>query len=385
MTREKPLAAKPLGELWCGITRPDTEHDVHDNSGIRHVHPQPTHTPLYRQNFCTAARGKVFLFASIYILRLHLLLSARRQAYLPLPPNNERGLLVQGSTGKTHHPKMSTPGVFKHAIGSFDKLTTDNYATWAEDMRLFLNTQDCWDLVTGEEQPPSPPPSPPPSGKNDPRPAENYVRARNSFIQRQRKAAAIIHNACSAPTRALLDKGKLDDPADMWETLKRRCDIARAPSGIVAIRKAFVKLRPEPGRPIMEFIAKLLELSDMASKTRHKPPDGLMLTRILQHAPSNLAATVEVLKTETDLTLEHAIDKLIEAERNLTLIAKFSSPKDESERRNRDDPGDNDDDALTCWHCGEIGHGKSRCRVKRKGDEARARDAKRVKLENEAS
>lgn len=267
-------------------------------------------------------------------------------------------------------------------MGSFDKLTTDNYASWAEDMKLFLNAQDCWDLVTGEEQPPPPPPSPPPTGKGGPRPAENSARAQNSFIQRQRKAAAIIHNACSAPTRALLDKGKLDDPTDMWETLRRRCDIAQTPSGIVAIRKAFVNLRPEPGRPIMEFIAKLLELSDMASETRHKPSDGLVLSRILQCAPSNLADTVEVLKTQTDLTLGHAIDKLIEAERNLTLIARLSSPEGESERRQRDDPSDNDDDELTCWHCGEVGHGRSRCRAKRKGDEARARDTKRVKLEN---
>ena len=48
---------------------------------------------------------------------------------------------------------MSASGVFKHALCSFDNLTTNN-VTWAEGTRLLLNAQDCRGPVNGEDQPP---------------------------------------------------------------------------------------------------------------------------------------------------------------------------------------------------------------------------------------
>jgi hypothetical protein len=109
--------------------------------------------------------------------------------------------------------------MYKHPKGSFQRLTTLNYAAWKGNMRRILRAILAWNIVDGTE-------SIPPLEGSGATPTERSVAElrRTNYIQCREDVAAVIYNACSVSIHIYIDD--IDNPEDMWLTLGERCNTA---------------------------------------------------------------------------------------------------------------------------------------------------------------
>lgn len=290
-----------------------------------------------------------------------------------------------------------------------------------------------WRIVEGTE----PPPPPPAGGVNQIAAARAAIQ---DYEQRREDSAAAIYNACSLSVRVYIDD--TDDPQRMWTILSNRLDTASTAVGRQAIYRQFCSLRPTPGEPIGDYFAKLMELRNQINGTPEAISDVAFKTHVFSSLPAAFEVTAKIQQNRADATIESILDALKEDEsiramrvqpdasteafltgedrgryhrgrgvargRFGTTISNRShqeglwctfcnTPTHNTvncrskqfasghslKRRHEDATTATEETGPVCWHCGEQGHRISKCPIKRRGDEARARGpaSKRSKLE----
>jgi hypothetical protein len=161
--------------------------------------------------------------------------------------------------------EMSTTDFFKHPKGTFERLTSTNYASWKNNMTRLLKAVGAWKIVNGTEVRPADPVR------------DDYFDRRGDFdrtafefdVRRAHKkiekfetlcedANAALYNSCSVPVRIYIDD--VDSPSEIWTTLQQRLDSASTSVGRQALYFAFSELRPKPGAPIGDYFLQLLEI-----------------------------------------------------------------------------------------------------------------------------
>jgi len=138
----------------------------------------------------------------------------------------------------------STSAMCKFKYGKTAELTHQNYHQWHRDMEFFLHTKGAFDIVLGIEVMPV-------GRAADP----------GDFNKRSRKAAAMIHAACSTPVKAYINT--MCDPQAMWNELKTKLDTANSLAGRTAIRHRFNQLRLVSGATLEAYIAQLRKYKNM--------------------------------------------------------------------------------------------------------------------------
>ena len=211
--------------------------------------------------------------------------------------------------------------IFKHAKGTFSRLSTTNYTTWNRNMRRLLRSLMAWSIIDeGEEMPPDAPANAPSTTRR-----EHETRQRE-YIQRTEDAATAIYNACSSDVRPYIDH--LDNPADMWRILRERLDTAASSTGRQALYQAFTNLRPVPGKPIGDYFAELLRIRNEIAGTDEAIPDVAFRTHIYNTIPPIFEMTGRIMACQPNLTAEQLIDALKEDERLRTLRTNHPATTD---------------------------------------------------------
>src|SRR5919202_1574134 len=96
---------------------------------------------------------------------------------------------------------------------------------------------------------------------------------------------------------------------ELWDILKARIATSSASSGPLYIRQQFNTEKYESG-PLITYISKLLHYQDQLAFTLQKLEDQQVINQLLQSLSPTFDTIIEVLNTQTTLTLDHIIASL---------------------------------------------------------------------------
>jgi hypothetical protein len=136
---------------------------------------------------------------------------------------------------------MSTKDLFKHPQGTFERLTSTNYASWKNNMTRLLQALGVWKVINGTE-----------ARTHDPVREEYFDRDAFEYDVRRahRKieifealcatANAALYSACSVSVRVYINA--IESPSQIWTTLQQRLDSTSTSVGRQALYSAFSEL-----------------------------------------------------------------------------------------------------------------------------------------------
>jgi len=106
------------------------------------------------------------------------------------------------------------------SISSITPLTSENYRSWADDMKSWLQLHGLWRLVSGSERKPAVMAEVRDTAGNVVTPAVDVDEDKlERWEIKAEKAAGALKTAMSPDVRVLIRDGE-DDPIFIWETLK---------------------------------------------------------------------------------------------------------------------------------------------------------------------
>lgn len=243
------------------------------------------------------------------------------------------------------------------------------------------------------------------------------------FVQRREDAALVIYNSCSATLRSYIDK--IDDPRTMWNTLDKQLNTAKSAVGRQAIFRQFMELKPTSGESIGDWFTKLLELKNQVKGTPEAITPVMFKTHVFTSLPDSFEVTSKIQQNNPEATLEEVIEALKEDEkirdmrtrsegtndafyttrgrggygplanrgrgrgyvtRSSSMWCSFCQSGTHSNdvcrsKRRHDLKRSRDTTDLECFYCGEGGHIQRECPIKQKGEMAKVRAAKKVKVD----
>jgi hypothetical protein len=280
--------------------------------------------------------------------------------------------------------------MFKHPKGIFDLLTTENYASWAINMRRILRSSDAWDIVTGDEEEPDQP---------APNASERVRQAFKDYRHRKEDAATYIFNGCCKTVKVMISG--TDDPKEMWDKLASKLNTANSALGRQQLHQKFLAMRPKAGAPIADFFTELEEIRNQIAGTDEAISDTTFKTHIFNYLPPAFAMTINNQQNRPEATIESICTALIEDERLRSMKSSadaavealkastkpprrkkrcnhcktathdtaecwYKDDKDHPRRRSKRPRDDSDDDKVVCYYCCETGHQLSKCPLRQK-------------------
>jgi len=276
---------------------------------------------------------------------------------------------------------------YKCKYGKTAELTHQNYHQWHRDMEFFLNAEGALYIVLGNEVMPA-------GGGADP----------TDFNTRARKAAAMIHAACSMPIKAYIDT--MRDPHLMWKQLKGKLDTANSFSGRTAIRHLFNHFRLTPGGSLECYIAQLIKCMNMLAGSAQAISDETFRSHLTTTLTSDYNSIIDIIihKAPECQLIDYIISTLVKWD-NTRLARKaevWSNTNTSSTitsanalitqtkyqghrgylqgggRRHESgrggkwyDGGRSRLSSGTCWYCLKSGHRQDTCFLKKKSEEGR--------------
>lgn len=294
-----------------------------------------------------------------------------------------------------------TPAIemYRCKYGETPKLTSTNYSTWRTDIESFLRTEDVLEIVRG----------------NEPAPLAG-VQAIQRYRSRVGKAYGLISNSCTAPIKIYIRD--MEDPTEIWNTLKEKLDTASSRAGQLALAHTFGNLRPlNSDTSISQYITRLMDIRDQLAGTTQElsdekmvghllttlPPSFNIIRRVITHSPLEMQTFDYVINTlmEEEKTMHNEFDNATNASTSLTSGSALTASTRGSHRgrgnrgnhgncrgrgsyggrvgyrgrggyrssrgrgRGIDKSTSNDISSHkiygSCWHCGNRGHMMSEC------------------------
>jgi hypothetical protein len=300
---------------------------------------------------------------------------------------------------------------FKHSLGVINLLTMTNYATWKEDCIQILLGIMAWDIVMEVEAEPDEPEDQDSFAKE----AVLERKAYKNYLQRKSQATAIIYGSCSSSVKVYV-KG-MRDPVKMWKELEVRANGANSSVGRMTLFRKFIALRPIPGQTLDNYFSQLLEISTQLTGSEEAVSDMMFKNHIFTTLPPAYGVTIEILQSRAQVTLQEVLDTLKECELNRAMTTKPDAVSDalytqqagrggrgggrggyrggqgreqkpwctwcktgthttdncwskdkKNNKRTREDQGLT---TVGCYYCGEEGHIRIDCPVRKKGNALR--------------
>jgi len=294
---------------------------------------------------------------------------------------------------------------YKHALGTIEILDGAYYATWKRQCSRILKGIKAWRIVLGEEPVPNNP-----AGFGAAAIAERAVY--DSYTTRRDQASAIISGSCCNEVHIQIEE--IDDPAVMWTTIARKMDVTSTVVGCMTLLWKFHALRPIEGEPISTYFSRMKEVKNQLDGTTEVISDAEFKTHLFTTLPTMFDVIVIILQARADATLQEVQDALKEHEQNQAMVVKPDAVSDalyiqqagrSGNQRGRGGRGGRSgkgkersqkwcdscrtgthntadcwnsennkrpqEHTNTCYHCGDEGHTRSDCPIRKKANAAR--------------
>ena len=263
----------------------------------------------------------------------------------------------------------------------YERTTLQYILDWARNVRAFMRGEDCLKIVLRDEEEPA---------------ANNYTRWKE-FHTRKGAAYTLIFASCTLEIQEYISG--IDEPADMWDTLRAKLDGAASRAGRTMIARQFNQSKPETNQAIQSYIAKLLQYRRRLAGTDQAISDEAFSSHLISTLPMTFNSFVDIVLHQAEgYTVENLISKVVEAEATLEtktkkqgslntsltsgsalfasqeypqaahtrgnrffarMSGRHSYRENQSKRSRRQEP-------ATCWYCGLCGHKESECRTKKR-------------------
>jgi len=274
-------------------------------------------------------------------------------------------------------------------------LSEKNYPTWESSIKMRLITENCWEIVVGEEDAPSAPEL-----------AEGASRAVESahtvalkehkaeaidFAKQAGKAALIINSTLSSGGEFYV-KDTID-PREMWEILRNKLTLVDNWGLQRTLKRDFYKTYYDGKEPITAYINRLRVFQQQLQGTNNEVSNDELVNRIMTSLPTTCEQRLITLDDRRDLTLDDLERALRNHEAKISDIptqatkalatARYSKRGRGRGRSGRNRGGRHSDrrsfdlSTRSCWYCLKAGHSQNDCFVKKKADEGRRERMKR--------
>jgi hypothetical protein len=210
---------------------------------------------------------------------------------------------------------------FKSNRGLFERLNNDNHPQWANSICGSLKAEDLWEMITGEEICPA---------DAD----ETVIRKHRN---KQRQAAALLHNACSVSVR--LHIRKEENPKKIWDTLKIRLDSAASDHGRQTLKTKLYSTKPVAGESILIQFEELLLIRDELAGSTEEVDNALLNSIILNSIPCVYKTTLRInISCGNDTNMEFIMNAVKEDESKRTMRNQPPAASDAFYARHNRDP-----------------------------------------------
>ena len=336
--------------------------------------------------------------AQTVILYIEHLIKHSRIAYSTDP---YRTYITEPAYRSELHIQMaSTAGnqPYKSTYGNFEKLNKLNYTSWRAKVTGVLRSLRAYKIVTGEEQVP---------------PEGNSAAARaaiTDYDARYAQAETTIRLSVNDDIGERLEG--VEDPVEMWEILKKEFDSTASEARRTKLAIDFHGLRLESSEKVSAYCARLIRYRKPLHATDEEITDKALLNHIFTTVPASYRTIVHSLKRlpREEITIERALEELTGYEQ-LVLDDHIGDPNtgstsgsamyargknggkkdyncahckmdnhttEECGRRRAPAPTASTrkharSNSIMCYQCGEYGHFRSDCEIKKRIDEHRRR------------
>lgn len=245
-------------------------------------------------------------------------------------------------------------------VFEFEKLNSENYNSWRQDMKVMLMERNCWAIVSGTEKAP------------DELSHEKVIRDYNA---REAKSYSSIYLGVSKEYRPIISSTQ--DGKTAWEILEshfRPDSRAR----IVSLTDEFFECKPGDGEPVGLFGARIRKICDELIDAGKPMDDWFQAFQLIRHLPKEFSGITQSIYRWTDAEFKYdkVLQELVAEESRLKLCHK-DSERHITEGFALQNSGKNKikgKKQVKCFNCGKMGHFASNCRSKDKKRQADKRE-----------
>lgn len=160
---------------------------------------------------------------------------------------------------------------------SIERLNSQNYSTWREDVRAILMEKGCWRIVNGEEKQPA-------EGDSD--------KIKLSFSQRKDKAYSLLYLSTEKEYRSLVSNS--DDPVKTWKIL---ADHFRPDSRarVIGLTDEYFSCKPDPDEEIGLYGARLKKIAAQLNDAGKPISSWYQSFQLIRFLPTEFSSIVQAI------------------------------------------------------------------------------------------
>lgn len=221
---------------------------------------------------------------------------------------------------------------------SIDKLTESNYRSWSQQIKWILDEMELLEVVEGKEKKPSR--------------AEDL----DSWSKKAKKAKSLIGASVTASVMIYIEG--MADPAEMWKVLEDRYNPKTQTTLFQTIRN-FMNIKMDEGDDMEKHLQQIQHLKRICEEQGEEISDNVYTAILLNSVSEEYRITVSILEGQEKLTPVLILNRLMEeyrkihgrvnGERRIVLSAVTTGNMDN----------------IECFYCGQQGHMKRECPVRK--------------------
>lgn len=235
---------------------------------------------------------------------------------------------------------------------SIVKLSSDNYATWAEDIKVLLLDRHCWGFVKGTEEK---------------LPDTATSKEKTDYNQRKDKAYSTIYLSISPEYRTLISD--IEDGKEAWLRLQQHFK-PNTRARLIGLLDEFFSCRINEDETVGLFAARLRKIISQMKDAGHPIENVYQSFQLIRYLPEEFSGIVQSIYRWTDekFIFDDVLGELLAEESRLKQSrGDHQSVALSNEQRNRKQKKN-----VKCFKCNKNGHFARNCKMTGKKENVRS-------------